>query len=62
MKRIIFVLVTLLAFTPCSSSADINDDLIKLTDIPIRDESNIEQIKDVINKGRARSILMRWYR
>lgn len=52
MKKIIFVLVILLlAFIPCNSFADINDDLIKLTAISIKDDTNIEQIKGLIDKG-----------
>jgi ankyrin repeat protein len=51
--RIIFsvILVLFLVFTSFTSFAVVNDDLIKLTATAIKDDTNIEQIKELIDKG-----------
>jgi len=51
--KIIFsvILILFLVFTSFTSYAEVNDDLIKLTATEIKDDTNIEQIKELIDKG-----------
>lgn len=50
-KHIFFIIILSLIFIPIHSQADINDDFLKLTDRNITDDKNIEQIRELIDKG-----------